>query len=55
MPMISMPWVRRRSTSCGACGFSLAIRQAILLVPTSSAATTAVRLADTGFIFGVSP
>jgi hypothetical protein len=55
MPLMAMPWVRRRSTSCGACGLSLATRQAILLVPTSSAATTAVRLAETGFIFGVIP
>jgi hypothetical protein len=34
---------------------SRAIRQAILLVPTSSAATSAERLGDSGFIFGVRP
>ena len=50
-----MPWLRRRSTSCGACGFSRAIRQTILLVPISSAATIAERRGDTGFIFGVRP
>ena len=49
------PWLRRRSTSCGACGSSRAIRQTILLVPTSRAATTAERRGDTGFIFGVRP
>ena len=38
-------WLRRRSTSsCGGCGLSRAIRQTILLVPTSSAATSAARL-----------
>ena len=50
-----MPWLRRRSTSCGDCGLSRAIRQTILLVPMSSAATIAERRGDTGFIFGVKP
>jgi hypothetical protein len=54
-PITSTEWVRRRSTSCGACGVSFAIRHAILLVPMSSAATNALRLGDTGFILGVRP
>ena len=49
------PWLRRRSTSCGACGSSRAIRQTILLVPMSRPATTAARRGETGFIFGVRP
>ena len=54
-PTTSTVWLRRRSTSCGACGLSRAIRQAILLVPTSSAATSAERFGDTGFALGVRP
>ncbi len=48
-----MPWLRRRSTSCGPCGLSRAIMQTTLLVPMSRAATIAERRGDTGFIFGV--
>ena len=54
-PSTRTPWLRRRSTSCGACGSSRAIMQAILLVPISRPATTAVRCGDTGFILGVRP
>src|SRR5450631_2549757 len=54
-PRTRTPWLRRRSTSCGACGSSRAIRQAILLVPISRPATTAARRGDTGFILGVRP
>ena len=54
-PRMRTPWLRRRSTSCGATGSSRAIRQTILLVPMSSAATTAERRGDTGFILGVRP
>ena len=54
-PTTSMLWLRRRSTSCGAFGLSFAIRQAILLVPTSSTATSAERFGDSGLVFGVMP
>ena len=54
-PITSTVWLRRGSTSCGLCGRRRAIRQAILLVPTSSAATIAERFGDNGFIFGVRP
>ena len=44
-PITSMAWLRRRKHLAAArCGCSRAIRQAILLVPMSSAATSAVRL-----------
>src|SRR6266436_6709992 len=42
-PITSMAWLRLRNTSRGGCGLSLAIRHAILLVPTSSATTSAAR------------
>ncbi len=54
-PITSIAWLRRRSTSWGGRGLSLAIRHAILSVPTSTAAISAVRLGATGFIFGVRP
>ena len=53
--MTSIEWVRPRSTSCGGAARSRAIRQAILLVPTSSTATSAERFGASGFIFGVRP
>ncbi len=48
-------WLRRRSTCCCACGLNRAIRQAILLVPTSSAAISAERFGDKGLVLGVKP
>jgi hypothetical protein len=54
-PTTSTVWLRRRSTSCGGRGLSRPIMQAILLVPTSSAATSTERLGGSGFIFGVRP
>jgi hypothetical protein len=47
--------VRRVKTCCGACGRKRAITHAILLEPTSSAATSALRRGAMGFIFGVNP
>src|SRR6185437_12406880 len=54
-PRMRTPWLRRSNTSCGACGSSRAIRQAILLVPISRPATIAARRGETGFILGVRP
>ena len=54
-PSTSMAWLRRISTCCGGCGRSRAIRQATLLEPTSSAATSPLRRGEIGFIFGVRP
>ena len=47
-------WLRRRNMSRGGCGRRRPIMQAILLVPTSSAAISAERLAEIGFILGAS-
>ena len=54
-PITSTAWLRRGSTSFGPFGFRRAIRQAILVVPMSSAAITADFFGDSGFIFGVRP
>jgi hypothetical protein len=54
-PSTRTPWLRRRNTSRGACGSSLAMRQTTFEVPTSMAATTAERFGGTGFILGVTP
>ena len=54
-PSTSTLWLRRCNTSGGAFGLSRAIRQAILLVPTSSAATIAERFGASGLVLGVSP
>jgi hypothetical protein len=54
-PITSTVWLLRVSTCCGACGRNRAIKQAILLEPISSAATTALRCGEIGFIFGVRP
>jgi len=54
-PITSTEWLRRVSTCCGPCGRSRPIRQTTLLEPTSSAATTTLRRAGIGFIFGVKP
>jgi hypothetical protein len=50
-----MAWLRRVKTCCGPCGRKRAIRQTTLLDPTSSAATSALRRGEIGFIFGVRP
>src|SRR6185437_1172481 len=52
-PISSTAWVRPRSASLGGHGLSRAIRQAILLVPISRAATNAERLGGMGRVFGV--
>ena len=54
-PTTSMAWLRRVRTCCGSCGRSRAIMQTTLLDPTSSAATSALRRGEIGFIFGVKP
>ena len=54
-PTTSTAWLRRVKTCCGGCGRRRAIRQATLLEPISSAATSALRRGEIGFIFGVRP
>ncbi len=54
-PITSIEWLRAAARPADGRGLSRAIRQAILLVPTSSAATSAERRGDSGFIFGVRP
>jgi hypothetical protein len=54
-PTTSTAWLRRVKTCCGACGRNRAITHATLLEPTSSAATSALRRGEIGFIFGVRP
>src|ERR1700688_3131476 len=51
-PINSTAWLRPRKASLGGHGFSRAIMQAILLVPISREAASAVRLAI-GRVFGV--
>ena len=52
-PINSTAWVRPRKASLGGHGFSRAIMQAILLVPISRDATSAVRFCGIGRVFGV--
>jgi hypothetical protein len=54
-PSTSTQWLRRCRISVVVLGLSRAIRQAILVVPTSSAATSALRLGDNALVLGVRP